>query len=90
MLTRFKESSMEYVGVAVIGLVIGLVVGRFLAGNNFNLTGDVVFAVIGAFVFAIGLRASGIAPDAGVGGTAVMAAIGAIAALLLRRVLRSV
>jgi len=81
---------MEYVSVAVIGLVVGLVVGRFLAGNNFNVIGDVIFAVIGAFAFAVGLRASGIAPEAGAGGNAVMAAIGAIAALLLRRVLRSV
>ncbi|MGH8708387.1 MAG: hypothetical protein ACREVD_10060 [Burkholderiales bacterium] len=81
---------MEYVGIGVVGLVVGLVVGRFLSGNNFNLIGDVVFALAGAFVFAVGLRAVGLAPEAGVGGSAVMAGIGAIAALLLRRALRSV
>ncbi|MDH3319647.1 MAG: hypothetical protein OEO84_08145 [Betaproteobacteria bacterium] len=81
---------MEYVGIVVIGLVAGLLVGRFLAGNNFNVTGDVVFALAGALIFAVGLHASGIAPESGAGGGAVMAAVGAIAALLLRRVLRTV
>ena len=78
---------MEYVGYVVIGLVVGLVVGRFLAGNNFSVKGDVVFGVIGALAFAVGLRESGIAPDSGVGGSSVMAGIGAIAALLPRRVM---
>jgi hypothetical protein len=84
---------MEYVGIVVIGLLAGLVVGRFLAGNNFSIGGDVAFALAGALVFAIGLRATGLAPDGGAGGAggaAVMAAVGAIGALLLRRVLRTV
>ena len=81
---------MEYVGIIVIGLMVGLLVGRFLAGNNFSVAGDVVFALIGAFVFAVGLRATGLAPEGGAGSGAVMAGMGAIAALLLRRVLRTV
>lgn len=81
---------MPYVVIAVVGLVVGLLVGRFLAGNNFSVKGDVVFAVIGAFVFAVGLSATGVAPESGTGGAAVMAAIGAIAALLLRRVIGTV
>lgn len=81
---------MQYVAIGVIGLVVGLLVGRFLAGNNFSVKGDIVFAVIGAFAFAVGLAASGIAPESGAGGNAVMAAIGAIAALLLRRVFGTV
>ncbi len=82
---------MQYVAIAVIGLVVGLLVGRFLAGNNFSIKGDVVFALIGAFAFAVGLSASGLAPESGgTGGSAVMAGIGALAALLLRRAMRSV
>lgn len=81
---------MEYVAIVVIGLMAGLIVGRFLAGNNFSVKGDVVFALAGALIFAVGLRATGIAPEGGAGGAAVMAAIGAIGALLLRRVLRTV
>jgi uncharacterized membrane protein YeaQ/YmgE (transglycosylase-associated protein family) len=81
---------MEYVAIVVIGLMAGLIVGRFLAGNNFSVKGDVVFALAGALVFAIGLRATGLAPEGGAGGAAVMAAMGAIGALLLRRVLRTV
>lgn len=78
---------MEYVAIAVIGLLVGLLVGRFLAGNNFSVRGDVVFALVGAFTFAVGLSAAGVAPESGAGGTAVMAGIGALAALLLRRVI---
>jgi hypothetical protein len=81
---------MEYVAIALIGLAVGLVVGRFLAGNNYSVRGDVVFALIGAFAFAVGLRASGVVPESGLSGSAVMAGIGAIAALLLRRALASV
>lgn len=81
---------MEYVGIIVIGLIVGLLVGRFLSGNNFNIQGDVAFALAGALVFAVGLGAAGLAPDGGTGGAAVMAGIGAIAALLLRRMLRTV
>jgi hypothetical protein len=81
---------MQYVAIAVIGLLVGLLVGRFLAGNNFSVRGDVVFAMIGAFAFAVGLSASGVAPESGAGGTAVMAGIGAFGALLLRRVIGTV
>ncbi len=80
---------MEYVAIGVIGLLVGLLVGRFLAGNNFSVAGDIVFALIGAFAFAVGLRVTGLAPAGGAGGGAVMAGIGALAALLLRRVLRT-
>jgi uncharacterized membrane protein YeaQ/YmgE (transglycosylase-associated protein family) len=81
---------MSYVLVGIIGVVVGLLVGRFLAGNNFSVRGDVVFGLAGAFAFAFGLSASGVAPESGAGGAAVMAAIGAIAALLLRRVMGTV
>ncbi|MEO8718948.1 MAG: GlsB/YeaQ/YmgE family stress response membrane protein [Burkholderiales bacterium] len=81
---------MQYVVIAIIGLVVGLVVGRFLTGNNFGVKGDIVFAIVGAFAFAVGLRLSGIAPESGLGGSSVMAAVGAIAALLLRRVMGTV
>jgi len=81
---------MDYVVVIVIGLVAGLVVGRFLTGNNMTVSGDVIFAVTGAVVFAFAFGALGLAPDAGAGGKDVLAAIGAIAALFLRRILKTV
>lgn len=81
---------MDYLVVTIIGLVAGLVVGRFLTGNNMTVTGDVIFAITGAVVFAFALGALGLAPDTGAGGKDVMAAIGAIAALFLRRILKTV
>lgn len=81
---------MDYLVVTIIGLVAGLVVGRFLTGNNMTVIGDVIFAITGAVVFAFALGALGLAPDTGAGGKDVMAAIGAIAALFLRRILKTV
>jgi uncharacterized membrane protein YeaQ/YmgE (transglycosylase-associated protein family) len=81
---------MEYVWMAVIGLAIGLVMGQFLQGNNFGVTGDMLFAISGALVFAVLLGLSGAMPEAGPAGKGVIAAIGAFAALFLRRVLRVV
>lgn len=81
---------MEYVWFVVIGLAFGLVAGRVLQGNNFGVLGDVLFAMSGALAFGIGLAASGIVPGAGMGSKAVMAGMGALLALVLRRVLRVV
>jgi uncharacterized membrane protein YeaQ/YmgE (transglycosylase-associated protein family) len=79
---------MEYVWFVVIGLVTGSVAGQFLQGNNFGVRGDVAFAVGGALVAGIALGASGISPEGGMAGKAVMAFIGAFFALFLRRVLK--
>lgn len=79
---------MEYVWIAVIGLVVGLVAGQFLQGNNFGIRGDILFALGGALVGGIALGASGFAPEGGMAGKAVMAIIGALFALFLRRVLK--
>jgi uncharacterized membrane protein YeaQ/YmgE (transglycosylase-associated protein family) len=79
---------MELVWFVVIGLCTGLVAGQFLQGNNFGIRGDVAFAVGGALVAGIALGASGIAPEGGMAGKAVMSFIGAFFALFLRRVLK--
>jgi len=81
---------MEFVWMVAVGLAVGLVMGQFLQGNNFGLRGDAAFGVIGALVFGIGLGATGVAPEGGMGSRVVMAAIGAALALILRRVLKSV
>ena len=81
---------MQFVWMAVIGLAVGLVMGRFLQGNNFGVAGDVGFAVIGALAFGALLNLSGAAPEAGGVGKGVIAAIGAFSALYLRRVLKVV
>jgi uncharacterized membrane protein YeaQ/YmgE (transglycosylase-associated protein family) len=81
---------LEYFWFVAIGLAVGAVGGRFLHGDNFGMSGDVAFGVVGALVFGVGLGLTGFA-SGGLGGTAVVvAAIGAAAALVLRRRLRSV
>lgn len=79
---------MEIVWFVVIGLSVGLVAGQFLQGNNFGIRGDMAFALAGALAGGIALGASGIAPEGGMAGKAVMAFIGAIFALFLRRVIK--
>jgi uncharacterized membrane protein YeaQ/YmgE (transglycosylase-associated protein family) len=79
---------MEYVWIVVVGLSTGLVAGQFLQGNNFGIRGDMAFALGGALVGGIALSVSGIAPESAMAGKAVMAFIGAIFALFLRRVLK--
>ena len=81
---------MEYVWYIVIGLVVGLVVGQFLQGNNFRIPMDIVFAVAGALGAGIAFAASGLSPEGSMGGRMVMAAMGAFFALFLRRALRFV
>jgi uncharacterized membrane protein YeaQ/YmgE (transglycosylase-associated protein family) len=79
---------MEYVWFAAIGLGTGLFAGQFLEGNNFGIRGDMAFALAGALAGGIALGASGIAPEGGLAGKAVMAFIGAFFALFLRRVIK--
>ena len=81
---------MEYFWFVVIGLVVGLVVGQFLEGNNFGIPGDVAFAIGGSLAAGVALAVSGLGSDGGTGGRMVMAAMGAFLALFLRRVLKVV
>jgi uncharacterized membrane protein YeaQ/YmgE (transglycosylase-associated protein family) len=81
---------MEYFWFVVIGLVVGLVVGQFLEGNNFGIPGDVMFGIAGSLAAGIALAVSGLGAEGGVGGRMVMAAMGAGFALFLRRVLKVV
>jgi len=81
---------MDFVWFALVGLMVGLVMGQFLQGNNFGVQGDVVFGVIGAIAFGIALSFSGVAPGIGTGLKVAGAAGGALFALVLRRVFKSV
>ena len=81
---------MEYFLFVVIGLAVGLVVGRFLTGNNFGMQGDILFGITGALVGGIALGASGLVPEGGTNGRLVMAAMGAFIALFVRRVVKVV
>jgi uncharacterized membrane protein YeaQ/YmgE (transglycosylase-associated protein family) len=81
---------MEYFWFVVIGLVVGLLVGQFLEGNNFGIPGDVAFGIAGSLAAGLALGASGVAAEGGVGGRMVMAAMGAGVALFLRRAMKVV
>ncbi len=81
---------MEYFWFVVIGLIVGLVLGQFLEGNNYGIPGDVAFAIAGSLAAGIALAISGLGADGGAGGRMVMAAMGAGVAVFLRRALKVV
>ncbi len=81
---------MEYFWFVVIGVAVGVVAGRFLYGDNFGIPGDVAFGVMGALVFGVGIGFTGLATEGLAGTGMVMATIGAVLALVLRRALKSV
>jgi len=81
---------MHLLVLVMIGVAAGVIVGRYIGGTDFGVAGDVAFAVGGALVFAYFFVRLQLAPGAGAGGADVMAAIGAIVALYLRRVIRVV
>ena len=81
---------MEYVWFLVIGLIVGLLMGQFLEGNNFGIQGDVAFAIAGSFAGGVAFAVSGFGADDGMGGRMVLAAMGAFFALFLRRMLKVV
>ena len=81
---------MHYMVLIVIGVLAGAIAGRFIEGRDFGIPGDVVFGVLGALCFAYVFVRLQLAPDSGGSGQDVMAAIGAIVGLYLRRVIKVV
>ncbi|MGH8688647.1 MAG: hypothetical protein ACREVQ_13165 [Burkholderiales bacterium] len=81
---------MDYVWFVLAGLAVGLVMGRFLQGNNYGVPGDIAFGIIGALAFGFALIFTGIGATLGGGIKVAVAAGGALFALFLRRALGSV
>lgn len=80
-----------YVWCALIGVAVGAVLGRFIAGKGlFSFSGDILFGVTGAVIFGAGFRHLGYVPESGQAGALVMAAIGAVISVMLRRRLKSI
>ncbi len=80
---------MDLVTWLVVGLVAGLLASAVVGGIGYGLIGDIVVGVVGAvlggWIFAT-LRLT--SPIGGLPGTILIAFVGAVALLLLIRVLR--
>jgi len=80
---------MNLITLLVVGLVAGLLASYAVGGVGYGLLGDIVIGVIGAFLGSWLFSTLGVGvPISGIGGTILVAFIGAVVLLLLLRVLR--
>jgi uncharacterized membrane protein YeaQ/YmgE (transglycosylase-associated protein family) len=73
----------------LVGLAAGSLAGRLLKGSAFGLGGDIVIGVFGAVFCGYAFHLMGISADGELLGSLIVATIGAVALLLLLRLLRS-
>jgi len=73
----------------IVGLVAGLLASFVMGGTGLGLIGDIIIGICGAFVGGWVFRALRITvPLGGMGGTILVAFIGAVILLFLIRILR--
>jgi uncharacterized membrane protein YeaQ/YmgE (transglycosylase-associated protein family) len=73
----------------IVGLVAGVLASIVMGGSGYGLIGDIVIGILGAFVGGWIFDRLGVAtPFGGLAGTIFVAFIGALALLLLLRVVR--
>lgn len=73
----------------IVGLVAGLLASFVMGGTGLGLIGDIIIGICGAFVGSWLLRALNVrVPMGGIGGTILVAFIGAVLLLFIIRILR--
>ena len=72
----------------IVGAIAGWIAGAVVRGGGFGLVGDIVVGIVGAFIAGWLFPEPGIALAAGIVGTIIEAANGAIILLLIVRRIR--
>jgi uncharacterized membrane protein YeaQ/YmgE (transglycosylase-associated protein family) len=73
----------------IVGLVAGVLASLVMGGTGYGIIGDIIIGIVGAFVGGWIFRTLGIAsPIAGLGGTILVAFIGAVVLLFVLRLIR--
>lgn len=72
---------MEYFWVVVIGVVCGLLSGKFMAGKNYGEAGDILVGVMGAVIGCILLERTGLFDELGITASVAAAISGALVSL---------
>jgi uncharacterized membrane protein YeaQ/YmgE (transglycosylase-associated protein family) len=81
--------NMDLLTWLIVGLVAGLLASFVMGGTGLGLIGDIIIGICGAFVGSWVLRALHVqVPVGGIGGTILVAFIGAVLLLFIIRVLR--
>jgi uncharacterized membrane protein YeaQ/YmgE (transglycosylase-associated protein family) len=74
--------------IVLVGIVAGWLAGRIVQGTGFGIGGDLVVGVLGAFIGSWLLPALGIHFASGLIAAIVSATVGAVALLLIIRLIR--
>ena len=77
---------MDYVWMALIGLIAGALGGHFITGKGLTVVGDIVIGMMGAMIGGVLFKLSGLFPGSGLTGGLMAATAGAIALLSGSRV----
>lgn len=81
--------NMDLLTWLIVGLVAGLLASFVMGGTGLGLIGDIIIGICGAFVGSWVLRALNVhVPVGGLGGTILVAFIGAVLLLFIIRILR--
>jgi uncharacterized membrane protein YeaQ/YmgE (transglycosylase-associated protein family) len=81
-------SSESLLIILLVGLVAGWLAGQIVQGTGFGIIGDVAIGIVGAFVGDWLMPRLGIQPGFGIVSAIINATIGAIALLLIIRLVR--
>ncbi len=77
---------MDYVWMALIGLIAGALGGHFITGKGLTVVGDIVIGMMGAMIGGVLFKLAGLFPGSGLMGGLMAATAGAIALLSGSRV----
>lgn len=79
---------MDFVWMALIGLIIGSLAGQFITGKGLTMVGDIVTGMMGAMIGGVLFKLSGLFSGSGLTGGLIFAITGAIVLLYGSRVVR--
>jgi uncharacterized membrane protein YeaQ/YmgE (transglycosylase-associated protein family) len=79
---------MDYVWMALIGLIAGSLGGHFITGKGQTVVGDIVTGIMGAMIGGVLFKLAGLFPATGLTGGVMAAITGAIVLLYGSRVVR--
>ena len=78
----------DFLWFILIGLVAGWLAGVLVKGGGFGVIGDIVVGVLGALLGGFLFRQFGVSSGGGLGGSILVATIGAVVLVALLRLVR--
>jgi uncharacterized membrane protein YeaQ/YmgE (transglycosylase-associated protein family) len=80
---------MSFLAWIIVGLVAGVLASLVMGGTGYGIIGDIIIGIVGAFIGGWLFTALGISnPLGGMGGTILVAFVGAVVLLFILRLIR--